>query len=122
MPSQGMWLNLCRREFLRRSGISLGAIALSQLLGERGRAQTAGSPEPENPLAPRRPHFMPRAKHVIYLHMIGAPSQLDLFDYKPALLRHDGQVCPEDMLRGRRFGNAVTALSRAVGSRSCTSK
>src|SRR6185503_12914973 len=61
-------------------------------------AQTA-----TNPLAARRSHFAPRAKSVIYLHMIGAPSQLDLFDYKPALVRHDGQVCPEEMLRGRRF-------------------
>jgi hypothetical protein len=90
---------LSRRTFIRNSGLSLGAIALGQLLGERSSAQPAAA----NPMAPRRPHFTPRAKHVIYLHMIGAPSQLDLFDYKPALVRHDGQTCPEELLRGRRF-------------------
>lgn len=82
-----------RRTFLRHSGISLGALALGELLADRAPAQQAA----------RRHHFTPRAKHVIYLHMIGAPSQLDLFDYKPALVRHDGEVCPEDLLRGRRF-------------------
>jgi hypothetical protein len=88
-----------RRHFLRTSGLSLGAIALGELLGGRSRAVSASN----NPLAPRRPHFPARAKHVIYLHMIGAPSQLDLFDHKPTLKRHDGQVCPEDLLKGRRF-------------------
>jgi len=92
------WFTLCRRDFLRRSGFGLGAIALSQLLGEGASAQEA-----DHPLAPRRPHFPARAKHVIYLHMIGAPSHLDLFDYKPALVRFDGQTCPEEILRGRRF-------------------
>jgi hypothetical protein len=88
--------SVSRRAFIRRGGFSLGAIALGQLLSERSSAQ-------QNPLAARVGHFAARAKHVIYLHMIGAPSQLDLFDYKPALVRHDGQVCPEELLRGRRF-------------------
>ena len=90
-------LQLCRREFLGRSTLSLGAIALGMLQGEAC-GQDAG-----DPLASRRPHFTPRAKNVIYLHMIGAPSQLDLFDYKPALVRHDNQVCPAEFLSGRRF-------------------
>jgi hypothetical protein len=80
---------------LRGSGLGLGAIALETLLAERGGAA--------NPLAPRPPHFAPKAKRVIYLHMIGAPSQLDLFDPKPALQRHDGKPCPEELTRGRRF-------------------
>src|SRR4051812_16078644 len=84
---------LCRRAFLRRGGLSLGAIALGALLGEsRG-----------GDLAARRPHFAARAKHVIYLHMIGAPSQLDLFDHKPQLVKRDGQPCPESLLSGKRF-------------------
>ena len=49
------------------------------------------------------PHFAPKAKQVIYLHMIGAPSQLDLFDYKPVLQKHDGQKCPEELLKGKKF-------------------
>lgn len=50
-----------------------------------------------------RPHFAPRAKNVIYLHMIGAPSQLDLYDDKPVLRKHDGQKCPDELLKGKRF-------------------
>lgn len=91
-------LRACRREFLKRSTLSFGAIALGLLQQEETQAG-----ERADPLAARRPHFPARAKHVIYLHMIGAPSQLDLFDFKPALVRHDNQVCPEELLRGRRF-------------------
>jgi hypothetical protein len=50
-----------------------------------------------------RPHFAPKAKNIIYLHMIGAPSQLDLFDYKPLLQKMDGQKCPEELTKGKRF-------------------
>ncbi|MBM1106829.1 DUF1501 domain-containing protein [Aurantibacter crassamenti] len=49
------------------------------------------------------PHFVPRAKHVIYLHMAGAPSQLELFDYKPELQKMNGQSCPPSLLEGKRF-------------------
>ena len=87
--------NLSRRAFLHRTGLSLGAIALGTLLRESLHAA--------EPLAPRQPHFTPRAKHVIYLHMIGAPSQLDLFEHKPALLRHDGEPCPRELTQGKRF-------------------
>jgi hypothetical protein len=80
---------LCRRAFLRSSGLGLGAAALATLLN-RGRARAAA-------------HFAPRARHVIYLHMIGAPSQLDLFDPKPELARYDGRPCPERLLAGRQF-------------------
>ncbi len=99
LPFNHPWL--CRRAFLQRSGLSLGAIALSTLLGRAA-----------NP----RPHFAPRARRVIYLHMIGAPSQLDLFDPKPVLVRHDGQPCPDELTRGRRFAFIGGALTLA-GSR-----
>jgi hypothetical protein len=79
---------LSRRAFFRQG--TLGGIALGLLLSEESQAATP-------------PHAAPRAKHVIYLHMIGAPSQLDLFDPKPALVKHDGQPCPEEFTRGRRF-------------------
>jgi hypothetical protein len=55
------------------------------------------------PLAPRAPHFPARAKRVIYLHMSGAPPHLDLFDYKPELVKLDGQLCPDQFLKGKRF-------------------
>ncbi len=86
-----------RRQFFRRSGFSLGSVALASLL----RGQALGA-QP-NPLVTRHPMFAPRAKRVIFLHMIGAPSQLDLFDHKPELNKLDGQDCPESLLKGRRF-------------------
>jgi hypothetical protein len=91
-----------RRQFLQGSGIGLGAIALSSLLAEAVPARQNPAAA-SNPLAARAPHFAPKAKHVIYLHMIGAPSQLDLFDYKPKLVARDGQACPRDLLKGKRF-------------------
>ena len=51
----------------------------------------------------RRPHFAPRAKRVIYLHMAGSPPTLDLFDYKPELVRRHGEPCPDSFLKGKRF-------------------
>src|SRR5215475_3339320 len=56
-----------------------------------------------NPLAPKLPQFAGKARSVIYLHMAGAPSQLELFDYKPALMKLDGQDCPPSLLEGKRF-------------------
>lgn len=85
-----------RREFFRRTSLGFGAMALSSLL--RGEAFGA-----VNPLALHQPHFAPKAKHVIYLHMIGAPSQLDMFDYKPTLQKLDGEACPESLTKGKRF-------------------
>lgn len=55
------------------------------------------------PLAPKSPHFAPKAKRIIYLHMAGAPSQLELFDYKPELHKLHGQDCPQSLLKGKEF-------------------
>ena len=57
----------------------------------------------KDPLAPKLPHFAPRAKRAIYLHMAGSPSQLDLFDYKPKLVEMNGQPCPESIYKKERF-------------------
>ena len=67
-----------RRQFLKDSQAGLGALALSSLLGTMPKVEAA-----DNPLAPRAPQFAAKAKHVIYLHMSGAPPQQDLFEYKP---------------------------------------
>ena len=84
---------LTRRHFLSRCGVGLGGIALSAL--SAGAKNGLGTPQRgTNPLAPRLPHHVPRAKNVIYLHMAGSPTQLELFDYKPTLKKHDGQACP----------------------------
>src|SRR5687767_5773060 len=91
---------LPRRNFLSRSGLALGAAAAGMLLSEDAPAAPA---KRSDPLAPKRPHFEPRAKRVIYLHMIGAPSQLDLFDPKPKLIELDGEVCPASLVEGKDF-------------------
>ncbi|HEV2482416.1 MAG TPA: DUF1501 domain-containing protein [Puia sp.] len=112
-----------RRHFLKESAMGLGGLALGALLGCHrpagffaGSAGTlAGSPDaagsaggsiafdPAHPLAPKLPPFPGKAKSIIYLHMAGAPSQLELFDYKPELMKMDGQDCPESLLAGKRF-------------------
>jgi hypothetical protein len=114
-PLEEYCQHITRRAFLQRSGLGLGAMALSALLTESlFAADVSGAAR--NPLAPRAPHFSPRAKRVIYLHMVGAPSQLDLFDYKPDLLKHDGKPCPDDFIKGKRFaflrGHPNIAASR----------
>jgi uncharacterized protein (DUF1501 family) len=86
-----------RRWFFKQCGVGLGAIALNQLLsGEAASAATS------NPLAPRLPHYFGKAKRVIYLFMAGAPSHLELFDYKPELAKWDGKLPPADLLKGYR--------------------
>ena len=84
-----------RRMFLRDCAGGLGAIALGDLLSRDGRA--ADSVKRTDPLAPRPPHFAPKAKNVIFLFQEGAPSQLDLFDPKPELRKWHGKPLPESM-------------------------
>src|SRR5205823_8715749 len=87
-----------RRQFLKNCQVGLGSLALASLLGRRGHAAASA-----NPLTPKEPHFAPKARSVIYLHMSGAPPQLDLFDYKPKLKALHMQDCPEELLKGQRF-------------------
>jgi hypothetical protein len=97
-------LRISRRHFFEECGVGVGKIALGTLLGESiGRHAFAGAVEPENPLAPRKPHFVPKAKRVIHLFMAGAPSQLDLFDHKPDLARLEGQPLPPSVIGGQRY-------------------
>ena len=77
---------LSRREALRAMGAGIGAIGLAATLGGTGAAMAAGSP-----LAPKLPHFAPRAKRLIQLFMPGGPSQVDTFDHKPLLAKHAGE-------------------------------
>jgi hypothetical protein len=89
-----------RRHFLQSSGLGLGAIALQSLLAKDGFGETAAA---ANPLTPKLPLIAPRAKRVIYLHMAGSPSQLELFDYKPDLRKLHMQDAPASFLEGKRF-------------------
>ncbi len=88
-----------RRQFFRDCGTGVGAIALASLLNDRLFAASAG----QDPLAPRKPHFPARARNIIYLHMAGSPSTLDLFDYKPRLIELNGKPCPQSYIRGQQF-------------------
>ena len=88
---------ITRRHFFSRCALGLGSIALGSLLNETRASAFI------NPMAPRRSHFRPRAKNVIYLFMAGGPSQLELFDYKPKLIELNGQPIPESYIEGKRF-------------------
>jgi len=92
---------LTRRWFFRECGVGLGAVALGQLLGDSGYA-APGKPEASDSLLPRPPHHAAKAKRVIYLFMAGAPSHLELFDYKPDLAKFDGTLPPADLIQGYR--------------------
>lgn len=95
-----------RRHFLKKCSLGLGGLAFAAMTGcspfssSKGNSNRGGDIDP---LAPKPPHFAPKAKRVIYLHMAGAPSQLELFDYKPELQKLHGQDCPESLLEGKNF-------------------
>ena len=87
---------IARRAFFRHSGLSLGSMALAHLMtGEASRADTS--------VARLAPHYAPQAKRVIYLFMSGGPSQMELFDYKPALNRLHGEQLPDSVRQGQRL-------------------
>src|SRR5690349_689090 len=92
--------NASRRWFIEQCGVGMGALALNHLLSSAGYAQT--SQQGQNPLAPKKPHFAPRAKNVIYLFMAGGPSHIELFDNKPSLAKFDGTLPPPELLKGYR--------------------
>jgi hypothetical protein len=95
---------LTRRWFLKDCAVGLGTIALHTLLGDHAAVAQGTSPAtlPADPLAPRQPHFRPKARNVIYLFMAGGPSHLELFDNKPTLARYNGTLPPPELLEGYR--------------------
>jgi len=113
-PRNAHGLNLTRREFFGRTATGIGAIALADLLRRDGMTApdaTSTATLAPNGAAPRLgglpglPHFAPRAKHVIYLFQNGAPTHVDLFDWKPKLQQMHGQPVPEEYLGGKRFSS-----------------
>ncbi len=90
-----------RRDLFQRVGLGVGGFALASLLNEGDSASAAK--KSTNPLAARKPHFSPRAKNIIYIHLVGAPSHLDLFDFKPDLQKHNGELCPQELFEGKKF-------------------
>src|SRR5215813_2594333 len=94
-----------RRDFLGRFGLGLGGAAVAGLWNGAGTASVnATAPAPSPYLGqPGFPNYAPRARRVIYLFMSGGPSQMDLFDYKPALNRMNGQELPSSVRQGQRL-------------------
>jgi len=109
-PIEDYLLNMTRRRFFgysaRSIGAGLGAAALSSLLGES--PARAGETDHVAPL----PHFVPKAKRVIYLHMEGAPSQIDLFDYKPNLVQRFDEDLPDSIRMGQRLTGMTSGQKR----------
>ena len=100
-----------RRQFLNSAGqFSLGAIAMHAM-----QAKASSASAVDNPLAPRKPQYPAKAKRVIYLHMSGGPPHLDLFDYKPALVKHSNEDCPDSILQGRTFA-FTTGVPKLMGT------
>ena len=101
-----------RREFLTKSANGFGALALPALLAH----EIAASPQSNNPLAAKAPHFAPKAKAVIYLFMVGAPSQMETFDPKPVLNKMNGQLMPKSFgeIKGQFVKQGTPLLGSAV--------
>ncbi|HEV3236675.1 MAG TPA: DUF1501 domain-containing protein [Gemmataceae bacterium] len=97
-----------RRDFLYRAGGGLGGIALSWMLARDGLAgeSSASNKSLPNPLAAKKPHFEGKAKSVIFMFMVGGPSQMDLFDPKPDLLKNQGKPLPES------FGKPISQFTK----------
>ncbi len=108
-PFEDLAAAMTRRHFLAGSGLSLGSAALASLLGSQ--AHAGGSPRPSGGL-PGLPHFAPKAKRAIYLHMNGGPSQIDLFDYKPKMNDWFDKDLPESVRKGQRLTTMTSGQSR----------
>jgi Protein of unknown function (DUF1501) len=88
-----------RRHFFSRCGVGVGKLALLSLLSDEGLFADASA----NPMQAKPGHFPAKAKSVIYLFMAGGPSQLELFDFKPALQKYNNQAVPDSLMAGKRF-------------------
>src|SRR5919112_994198 len=103
-----------RRHFLSKTSLGIGALGLASLLDSRLLSGETGDAAPADTAAPppRVPHFVPRAKRVIYLFQSGGPSQLELFDHKPLLRTMNGQELPDSVRMGQRL-TGMTAFQRS---------
>ena len=98
-PSEPDILRQTRRHFLSRASAGVGAMALASL----GHGRVGPADDAARSVARMAPHFAPRAKRIIYLFQSGGPSQLDLFDHKPALQDRNGQELPDSVRQGQRL-------------------
>lgn len=107
---------ITRRTFFKQVGYGIGGLALSSLLTESLLAADGqGAKQHNDPFSPKQPQFPAKAKNVIFLFMAGAPSQIDMFDPKPTLMKYDRQPCPAELLRGERFA-FIQGTPKLLGS------
>jgi len=109
-PSDEAVLAETRRQFFSRGAKGLGGLALATLLSEQAKGGPKNSPGLGG--LPSLPHFAPKAKRAIYLHMMGAPPQMDLFDYKPHLNDWYNKDLPESIRQGQRLTTMTSGQSR----------
>ncbi len=103
-PESYFLRTLGRRQFFQRAGMGVGGAALASLMARDSVAANGDDASaPERVIERRGLHFPPKAKNVIYIHMVGAPSHLDLFDFKPELQKRHGQLCPDEMFVGKQL-------------------
>src|SRR5436189_4900235 len=102
MPEDPDRLSITRRHFFARNSLGIGGAALASLLTEGGYGADG---------LPGLPHFPPKAKRVIFLHQSGGPSQMDLFDYKPAMPKLQGTELPDSIRRGQRITGMTSGQS-----------
>ena len=118
MNSIDSFFKQSRRQFVGRCGMSLASMAFWSLMkAEALASSTASEPTGLDPMQPKRPHFAPKAKNVIFLFMVGGPSHLDMFDYKPALEKRQGEPIPESFIKGVKFAQITEKQPKLMGSK-----
>ena len=104
--------NLTRRHFFQQGSHLLGGAALASLLGNSSTSLGADADKKEKPAHPNLTHFPGKAKHVIYLHMVGGPPQMDLYDYKPVMNEWYDKDLPETVRMGQRLTTMTSTQKR----------
>jgi hypothetical protein len=110
-PEEEFKAHLSRRQFFGRNAAGIGGMALASLLSPELFAAASVEPGSKSGGLPGLPHFAPKAKRVIYLHQSGAPSQIDLFDYKPKLRKLQGSELPDTVRNGQRITGMTSGQS-----------
>ncbi|MEK7794718.1 MAG: DUF1501 domain-containing protein, partial [Candidatus Hydrogenedentota bacterium] len=116
MHSAQEFINTTRREFLATAAGGIGGVALASLLKADGVLAGEKDVDVVNPLAPKRPPFDAKAKACIFIYLEGAPSQIDLFDPKPVLMKHHGEPLPQEMTDKVRFAFIQKESAVLMGS------
>jgi len=99
-------LQTTRRHFFKNCSVGLGGMAMASMMADTQGSATANEKieiDRVQPMLPRKPHFGAKAKNVIFLHMAGSPPHLDLFDYKPELVKRTDEPCPDEFYEGKQF-------------------